>query len=124
MTITYTKTNDLIKKNGFEFIFSFEHGDADSNETYNLFHEGMTEVQFLEYVKKSEEISKMIEISHSTGVGLDSNFETNNESNGFYIPVELDLYAKMHMSGYYASSGISEMFYYNQEGEKFKVHVS
>jgi hypothetical protein len=123
MPVIYNKISKPIKYNGFEFKFSFEHGDADSLEEYTIFHQNMTEEQLLAYVKKSNEISDMIDLSRSTGKPLPKNFKTQAHSNGFLIPVELDLYAKMHMSDYYAASGISEIFFYNEKGEKFSVQI-
>lgn len=98
MSVSYTQLNEQIKCNGFEFKFSFEHGDADSSEEYIIFHQDMTEEQLVDYVKKSNEISNMIDQSRSTGKSLPNDFENLARSNGFYIPVELDCYAKMHMS--------------------------
>lgn len=124
MPVIYTKISDPIKCNGFEFLFNFEHGDADSSEDYSIFHQNMTEEQLVDYVTKSNEISDMIDQSRSTGKSLPNDFENLARSNGFYIPVELDCYAKMHMSGYYAASGISKIFFYNDKGEKFSVSVT
>lgn len=124
MSVIYTKLDEPIKKNSFEFLFHFEHGDADSLENYHVFHENMTEDQMVAYVKKANEISSMIDNSRSTGESLPKDFEENASSNGFHIPVELDCYAKMHMSGYYAASGIGGIFFYNEHGEKFKVSVT
>ena len=124
MAVVYSKMSEPIKRNGYEFLFNFEHGDADSSEDYSIFHQDMTEEQLGAYVTKSNEISDMISQSRSTGKSLPKNFEEQAYSNGFYIPVELDCYAKMHMSGYYAASGISEIFFYNEKGEKFKVTVT
>jgi CRISPR/Cas system-associated protein Csm6 len=123
MSVTYTKINDPVKKNCYEIKFEFEHGDADSYSDDMMIFQNMTEEQLVAYVKKSEEISQMIEDSRSEGTDLPDNFRKLAVSDGFEIPVELDNYAKMNISNYYAASGISEIFYYNENSEKFSVHV-
>lgn len=123
MSVTYTKINEPVKKNCYEIKFEFEHGDGDSYTNDTVIYQNMTEEQLIAYVKKSEEISLMIDDSRSSGRDLPENFETLCVNGNFHIPVELDNYAKMHMSNYYASSGISEIFYYNENSEKFGVTV-
>lgn len=121
MKITYEKIEPLIKKNCFEFVFNFEHGDADHNDTYSVIFNEMNEEQMINYFIKSEEISQMIRDSRSSGKSLSNNFESLAKFDGFYIPLELDTYAKNYTSKYYADSGISEIFYHNKDGKKFKV---
>jgi len=103
--------------------FFFEHGDADAREEYLEVCQGMTETELVAYYTKSLEISKQIDYARSTGSDLPDDFENTARSGRFSIPVELDHYAKMHMSGYYAASGIKDIFFYNEDGEKFKVSI-
>jgi hypothetical protein len=124
MQVIYKKLEEPKKKNCYEFEFSFEHGDADSHNTDLVICENMNEEQLIAYVKKSEEISDMIEESRSGGKDLPKNFYELAVSNGFDIPVERDNYAKMHISNYYASSGLNKIFYYDENGAKFKVTVN
>lgn len=121
MEINYQPVEKNIKTDCYEFEFSFEHGDADSHETFCVTHQGMTQEQLKNYILKSEEISDMIDKSRSKGTSLPRNFEDMASSDGFYIPVELDNYAKMHMSHYYASSGISKIRYFDENGHEFEV---
>lgn len=123
MTVTYKIIEEPKKKNCYEFVFSFEHGDADSEENYSVVFGNMNENQLIDYVKKSDEISKMIGDSRSSGSKLPKDFEKQATSGEFNIPVELDNYAKMHVSNYYAASGISKIFYYNEHGQKFEVKI-
>lgn len=123
MTVTYQKVNEPVKKNCYEIEFSFEHGDGDSSNNDSIIFQDMTEEQLVAYVKKSEEISSMIEDSRSYGKDLPKNFRSLAVSDGFEILIELDNYAKLNMSNYYAESGISQIFYYNEQSEKFTVTV-
>lgn len=123
MPVNYKEVEEIKNKNCFEIEFDFEHGDADSSNSYSVVFNNMNEQQLIEYVKKANEISEMIEDSRSNGTDLAKDFYAQAKSGEFEIPVELDNYAKMHMSNYYASSGISNIFYYNEHGQKFKVTV-
>lgn len=123
MSVTYTKVNEPVKKNCYEIEFSFEHGDGDSSDTQTIIFKNMTEEQLVAYVKKSEEISKMIKDNRSGGSDLPKNFRSLAVSEKFEILIELDNYAKLSMSNYYAESGISQIFYYNEKSEKFTVTV-
>jgi hypothetical protein len=123
MQVTYEPVKELKNKNCFEIEFDFEHGDGDSNNSYSLVFNNMNEQQLIEYVKKANEISEMIDDSRSSGIDLPKDFYAQAKSGEFEIPIELDNYAKMHMSNYYASSGISKIFYYNEDGNKYEVTV-
>lgn len=124
MSVIYTKVNEPVKKNCYEIEFSFEHGDGDSSDTQTIIFNNMTEDQLVAYVKKSEEISEMIENSRSNGIDLPKNFRQLAVSDKFEILIELDNYAKLNMSNYYAESGISQIFYYNEKSEKFTVKIN
>jgi len=124
MPVAYKKIQEPKKKKCYEIEFYFEHGDGDSNNSYSVIFNDMSEEQLVEYVKKSNEISDMIEDSRSNGMQLPKNFEEQAKSGNFNIPVEHDNYAKMHLSNYYASSGISTIHYYDENSEKFEVKVS
>jgi hypothetical protein len=123
MQVFYRKLEDPQKKNCYEFEFLFEHGDGDSDNSYSVVFNNMNEDQLIAYVQKSNEISEMIEDSRSNGTELPSNFEIHAMSGNFYIPVERDNYAKMHVSNYYAASGINNIYYYDEHGIKFEVTV-
>jgi hypothetical protein len=124
MAITYQKIVEPNRRNVFEFVFHFEHGDADSSEKYSIFHQNMNEQQLFAYLKKANEIFDMIQQSRSTGTPLPKDFEDQAKSDHFTIPVELDLYVKTHMSHYYAATSILQIFFYDQDGQKFQVIIN
>lgn len=123
MTVTYTKIVEKKHKNTYEVVFCFENGDADFNDSYSGFFSNMNESQLVNYVKKAREIYDLIELRRTSNFKLPDDFEDTASSDGFAIPLESDMYAKSYTSAYYASSGISEIFYYDENGDKFKVTV-
>lgn len=124
MKITYNRVEEPQKNNCFEVEFCFEHGDADSSESYFITLKDMAEEEFVNYIQKVDEVSGLIKQSRSTGKTLPGDFEEKAQFNNRYIPVELDAYAKMHMSDYYADMGVGEIYYYNADGIKHKVSIS
>lgn len=123
MPVNYKALDENKKSSCYEIEFEFEHGDADSYSNETVIFNNMNEEQLIEYVKKSNEISQMIEDSRAGGDELTDNFYAQAKCGEFEIPVELDNYAKMQVSNYYAASGISKIFYYNEYGNKFEVTV-
>lgn len=124
MSVIYTRVNEPVKKNCYEIKFYFEHGDADSSDTQTIVFHNMTEEQLVAYVKKSEEVSNMIEDNRSGGIDLPKDFRSLAVSDKFEILITLDNYAKLNVSNYYAESGISQIFYYNEQSEKIMVKIN
>lgn len=123
MGVTYTKIVENKHKNTYELVFGFEHGDADFNNSYSGFFSEMNESQLVNYIKKAREIYDLVELRRTSNFKLPDDFEETATIDGFAIPLESDIYAKNYTSAYYASSGISEIFYYNDNGDKFKVTI-
>lgn len=122
MQIEYTKVATEKFKNCYVIRVEFEHGDADSYTSYEVKLQDFSKEDFIEYVKKFNDVANQIDESRSTGSVLPSTIKENSYK-GKYIPVELDAYAKMNMSGYYASMGIGNIDYYDFQGEKFLVNI-
>jgi negative regulator of genetic competence, sporulation and motility len=123
MEIKYSKVSQTIPKKCFKIEIEYEHGDADSQNTDTVTLKDCSEVDFIEYVKKFDELKEMINHSRSYGEELPDDFESMCKVGKYYIPVELDAYAKMHMSGYYANMRINSISYFNENGEEFLVEI-
>lgn len=107
----------------FSVTFKYEHGDADSSESYTT-HISLNKEEFVGYVGKVDEIAAMIANSRSTGESLPDDFDEQAKYAGVSIPLEFDLYAKQYMSGYYAAMEIDSIKYVDEHGIQFDVVVN
>lgn len=123
MKIEYQKVTVQKPKNCFKIDVIYEHGDADSSSENNIILREATEHELVGYLEKFREIEKMIDNNRSYGKELPDDFEELIKYKNYIVPVELDDYAKMHMSGYYASMRIKSINYFNENGEEFFVTI-
>ena len=118
-TLVYTPAPESKKRNLFEVCISYEHGDADCTtectQTLNC-----NEEEFKAYLERFDMIQKLIDEARSTGESIDD-LESLCRVDNLYVPAEYDTYAKMHMSGYYASMCIMHITWFDENGNKFNV---
>ncbi len=124
MPAIYKRVDEPKKKNCYEIKFAFEHGDGDSSTTELVTLKNISEDDFIKYVKKAQDIAEDIYQNRSFGNDLPANFLQNAKMENYNIPIELDNYAKLSVSDYYADMVIEEMHYYDENGIKFKVTVT
>jgi hypothetical protein len=124
MNITFTPAVPPVPpKNTFVFSFEYEHGDFDQ-VTHNKASFPISKAELPLLLDKIQTIIDAIENSRSTGTELPHDFEELATYRNEPIPVELDSYAKMHMSNYFAAMDWTNISYYDSNGDKFIVNVS
>lgn len=119
MTLIFTPLESDVPANEFHVKFSYEHGDADQTTEYTK-KVRLEREAFERWLVKVEEVCDQIDDCSASGTALDDLEETAT-AEGVSIPIELDAYAKMHMSNYYARMSVQEILYFDENGKAFCV---
>ena len=119
MTLIFTPLEPDVPANEFHVKFSYEHGDAEQTTEYTK-KVRLNRDAFERWMVKVEEVCDQIDICRSGGTELDD-LEESAQAEGVSVPVELDSYAKMHMSNYYAAMRVQEILYFDEHGKAFRV---
>lgn len=118
--LIYTKIEPERHYNVFLVTFSFEHGDADKTTTDEMLVP-LSKEEFVHYLDKVKDVSKQIDDARSCGACMPRHFEDSANYNGVFISIELDCFARVSMSNYYASMRIQNIVYFDEAGDKFNV---
>jgi hypothetical protein len=106
------------KKAGFYITVEYEHGDADLREE-SIEYLPSTALEVLaSWLVDFKEVASGIYNARSSGEAY------SPPSHLEHIDLELDAYAKMHMSDYYADMRYTHILLVNDQQEEFDVAVA
>jgi len=95
----------------------YEHGDADSHTYEEVKLQGISEEDFIKYVERFNEVSRMISDNRHYR-DFTEELSTEMKFLGFNFPLRYDLH---YYDGHFASMSINNIQYFDKSSQEFEV---
>jgi hypothetical protein len=97
----------------------YEHGDADSNTYEEVKLQSISKDDFIKYIERFNEVSKMISDNRSYGSDYNEVLSTEMNFLGYRFPLSY----VHHYEGDFAAMSIDSIQYFDKSSQEFKVSL-
>lgn len=97
----------------------YRHGDADSNTSQEVKLQSISEENFIKYIERFYEVSKMISDNRHYSKDFTEELNTEMKFLGFNFPLEID----HHYDIDFAAMTIDNIQYFDKASQEFKVSI-
>lgn len=97
----------------------YEHGYADSNTYEEVKFQSISEEDFIKYIERFNEISKMISDNRYYSKDFTEELSSEMDFLGYRLPLSYD----HHYEGDFAAMSINSIQYFDKSSQEFKVTI-